>query len=325
MLVRWFIPQLCLFQMRVLQGTAKHFPWFMLCCQCTTFFFFFSLLLFFIQDKKSDIPLHRVAQHNILFGQFQQHRIVEKLVDTDILTQSLHEEKMANFSPGENKRLTKRYLCFLSQVAVQLVHLMPLRAGLVRQGERIKDGWGGEIPSQYCLRNFVFSSLVSLANLTVQYHGQSVAGSDERNYLQWDGQNSHGLYSHHCKGECPVCAAFESVTFIVPHASKLFASEGWGAQLEGRGARFSSKAPKHILTTAQYKVALSRTNIWESRQISCGGFVHIRMKIFTFLRRVFIMNSLANEDASCGSSGRITMLLSKGSPGTIWKQSCTWS
>lgn len=37
----------------------------------------------------------------------------------------------------------------------------------------------------------------------------------------------------------------------------------------------------------------------------------------TFLRLVLIMNSLARCGAGCGSSGRMTMLLSKGSPGTI--------
>ena len=38
---------------------------------------------------------------------------------------------------------------------------------------------------------------------------------------------------------------------------------------------------------------------------------------FTFLLRVLIMNSLAKAVAGCGSSGRITILLSSGSPGTI--------
>lgn len=33
--------------------------------------------------------LHRVAQHHILFGQFQQHRVIEELVDTYIFTQPL--------------------------------------------------------------------------------------------------------------------------------------------------------------------------------------------------------------------------------------------
>uniref|UniRef100_A0A6B0U5B3 Secreted protein n=1 Tax=Ixodes ricinus TaxID=34613 RepID=A0A6B0U5B3_IXORI len=39
-----------------------------------------------------------------------------------------------------------------------------------------------------------------------------------------------------------------------------------------------------------------------------------------FLLRVFIMNSLARCGAGCGSRGRITILLSRGSPGTI----CQW-
>ena len=38
----------------------------------------------------------------------------------------------------------------------------------------------------------------------------------------------------------------------------------------------------------------------------------------TFLRRVLIINSLARWGAGWGSRGRITILLSKGSPGTIW-------
>ena len=38
----------------------------------------------------------------------------------------------------------------------------------------------------------------------------------------------------------------------------------------------------------------------------------------TFLLRVLIMNSLARCVAGCGSSGRITILLSNGSPGTIY-------
>lgn len=37
----------------------------------------------------------------------------------------------------------------------------------------------------------------------------------------------------------------------------------------------------------------------------------------TFLRLVLIMNSLARCGAGWGSRGRMTMLLSKGSPGTI--------
>ena len=40
----------------------------------------------------------------------------------------------------------------------------------------------------------------------------------------------------------------------------------------------------------------------------------------TFLLRVFIINSLAKAVAGCGSSGRITILLSSGSPGTICNQ-----
>lgn len=35
--------------------------------------------------------LHWVALHHILFGQLQQHRVVEELVDTDILTQTLQQ------------------------------------------------------------------------------------------------------------------------------------------------------------------------------------------------------------------------------------------
>ena len=41
----------------------------------------------------------------------------------------------------------------------------------------------------------------------------------------------------------------------------------------------------------------------------------------TFLRRVLTMNSRASDCTGAGSSGRSTMLLSSGSPGTI----CQWS
>ena len=33
--------------------------------------------------------LHRVAEHDVLFGELQQHGVVEELVDTDILTETL--------------------------------------------------------------------------------------------------------------------------------------------------------------------------------------------------------------------------------------------
>ena len=45
-----------------------------------------------------------------------------------------------------------------------------------------------------------------------------------------------------------------------------------------------------------------------------------KIGIVTFLRRVLIMNSRAKCVAGCASRGRIRMLLSSGSPGTIWKQ-----
>lgn len=44
-----------------------------------------------------------------------------------------------------------------------------------------------------------------------------------------------------------------------------------------------------------------------------------------FLLLVLIMNSLARCVAGCGSKGLITILLSKGSPGTIWKTQHTWN
>ncbi len=43
-------------------------------------------------------------------------------------------------------------------------------------------------------------------------------------------------------------------------------------------------------------------------------------KSHTFLLLVLIMNSLARWGAGCGSRGRITMLLSSGSPGTIYRR-----
>ena len=32
---------------------------------------------------------HVVAEHDILLGQFEQHRVVEELVDTDVFTETL--------------------------------------------------------------------------------------------------------------------------------------------------------------------------------------------------------------------------------------------
>ena len=32
---------------------------------------------------------HAVAQHDVLLGEFQQHRVVEELVDTHVLAQTL--------------------------------------------------------------------------------------------------------------------------------------------------------------------------------------------------------------------------------------------
>ena len=38
--------------------------------------------------------LHGVVEHHVLFGQLQQHRIVEELADTYILAQSLLRQKV---------------------------------------------------------------------------------------------------------------------------------------------------------------------------------------------------------------------------------------
>jgi len=32
---------------------------------------------------------HAVAEHHVLLGQFQQHRVVEELVDADVFTETL--------------------------------------------------------------------------------------------------------------------------------------------------------------------------------------------------------------------------------------------
>ena len=51
------------------------------------------------------------------------------------------------------------------------------------------------------------------------------------------------------------------------------------------------------------------------------GKVDVKQTInatLTFLLLVLIMNSLARCVAGWGSNGRILMLLSSGSPGTIW-------
>mgnify|MGYP001791852780 FL=1 len=39
--------------------------------------------------KGLEMILHWVVQHDILFSQLQQHRIIKEFVDTDILTQTL--------------------------------------------------------------------------------------------------------------------------------------------------------------------------------------------------------------------------------------------
>ena len=40
-----------------------------------------------------DSTLHSVAEHHVLFGQLQQHRVIEELVDTHIFTQALEIHK----------------------------------------------------------------------------------------------------------------------------------------------------------------------------------------------------------------------------------------
>lgn len=42
-------------------------------------------------------PLHSIGQTYILFREFQQHRVIEKLVDADVFTQTLSNKQMQNF------------------------------------------------------------------------------------------------------------------------------------------------------------------------------------------------------------------------------------
>jgi len=41
----------------------------------------------------SFVSSHRVVEHHILFGQLQQHRVIEELADANVLTQTLEEEE----------------------------------------------------------------------------------------------------------------------------------------------------------------------------------------------------------------------------------------
>lgn len=49
--------------------------------------------------------LHWVALHHILFGQLQQHRVVEELVDTDILTQTLQQRTTSMVIHQDNNHI----------------------------------------------------------------------------------------------------------------------------------------------------------------------------------------------------------------------------
>ncbi len=44
-------------------------------------------------ELSSFVASHWVIEHHILFGQLQQHRVIEELADTDILAQTLEEKR----------------------------------------------------------------------------------------------------------------------------------------------------------------------------------------------------------------------------------------
>lgn len=49
--------------------------------------------------------LHWVALHDILFGQLQQHRVIEELVDADVFTQTLQQRTASIVIHQDNNRI----------------------------------------------------------------------------------------------------------------------------------------------------------------------------------------------------------------------------
>lgn len=55
----------------------------------------------FVLVLVSAVGSHRVVEHHVLFGQLQQHRIVEELADADVLAQTL-ENRERRFHSSSN-------------------------------------------------------------------------------------------------------------------------------------------------------------------------------------------------------------------------------
>lgn len=55
---------------------------------------------------------HSVAQHDILFGKLQQHRVIEELVNAYVFTQTLFWKKNRQYYCGVSTYVFEKYLQF---------------------------------------------------------------------------------------------------------------------------------------------------------------------------------------------------------------------
>lgn len=107
-LERWDTTNFCSFskgekgQRHSCDSIDRVFSWFLSMCYCGWILPQTSPYKSRIWRRLSAVS-HRVVKHHVLFGQLQQHRIVEELADTHILAQTLQNNKHGDVSHAKRE------------------------------------------------------------------------------------------------------------------------------------------------------------------------------------------------------------------------------